>query len=96
MANPRNNARSSGDKQMCRSDHRREHAAALDVGHEDPGRLNARHQTEIDEVVLAQIQLRDAARTFDDDRIEATGQIVDRPPTRSVAARRRARSIRER
>ena len=63
-------------QQMCRADHRREHAAALDIGHEDPGRLNARHQAEVDQVVLAQIQLGDAARPFDDDRVEAAGQIV--------------------
>ena len=59
-------------QEMRRADDRREHAAALDIGHENPRRLNARHQTEIDQVVLAQIQLGDAARAFDDDRVEAT------------------------
>ncbi len=83
-------------EKVCRSDHRGEDAAALDIGHQDPGRSNPGHQTEVHEVVLTQIQLRDAACSFDDDCVEATGQILIRRETRSVATRRRARSTRGR
>jgi hypothetical protein len=53
------------------ADDRREHAAAFDIGDEHPGRLNAGRQPEVHEVVIAKIQLADAARALDDDDVEA-------------------------
>ena len=56
------------------ADDGREDAAALDVGHEQPWRLDGRRQPQVDEIDVAEIQLADAARPFDDDRVEAARQ----------------------
>ena len=57
-------------------DDRAEHAAALDVGDQHPRRPDPRHQPEVHEVVLAQVQLADAARALDHDDVEAARQVV--------------------
>ena len=62
-------------QQLHTSNDGSEHAAALDVGDEDPGHLEASHEAQIDEVVRAQVHFGYAPRAFDHDHVEAASQI---------------------
>ncbi len=59
-------------------ENRREHAAPLDVRHEQPGRLDGRDQPEIREVHAPEVELGDAAGAFDDDDVETPREVVVR------------------
>ena len=64
-----------GAQKVDGADHRAEHPASLDVRDQQPRRANPGDEAEIDEIVIAQVQLAHAARAFDDDHVESARQI---------------------
>src|SRR5262249_22226404 len=60
------------------SNHRCEHAAALDIGHQQPRRLHARRKPEVHQIELPQVELGHAARALHHDHVEARRQTLVR------------------
>ena len=75
MRNPRKSARSSLFSRADRAENRREYAAALDVGDEDPRRVDTGGECEVGQVPPAQVELAHAACSFNDHEIEAARQV---------------------
>ena len=75
IAKPRNSDRSSALSSWTLPITEREHPAALDVGDQQPRRADPGDQAEIDQIVVAQVQLADAAGALDDDHVESARQI---------------------
>jgi hypothetical protein len=67
-----------GGQKVGGADHGCEYAASLDVGDQQPRRANPGDETEVHQIVLAQIQLAHATSALDDDDVETARQILVR------------------